>query len=90
MALMADQSNRKRIRKSWVLPVLVASGQAATFSDISQKLPKITDRALSLTLKELEVAGWVDRGIDAASRPPRPLYSLTNEGERIVTAVRSS
>lgn len=68
------------LRKSWTLPVLTALHTTGQFSAIRRGLPRITDRALSQSLKSLEEREWVQRGIDEHSRPLRPFYRAVNTG----------
>jgi DNA-binding HxlR family transcriptional regulator len=53
---LADVALRK-----WSLPVLLALGDKGRFSDLLELLPGISNRALTLTLKDLEACGLVER-----------------------------
>jgi DNA-binding HxlR family transcriptional regulator len=53
---LADVALRK-----WSLPVLLALGDKGRFSDLLVELPGISNRALTLTLKDLEACGLVER-----------------------------
>jgi DNA-binding HxlR family transcriptional regulator len=75
------------LRRSWTLPVLSATRRPRHFSEIKTTLSAITDRALSLTLSQLQTRLWVERRIDPSGRPPRPLYQAANAGAEIVVAV---
>ena len=61
------------------------------FSELSHTVPQISDRLLSMRLKELEACGIVER--DVHEEPPlRVEYALTPKGralEPAVTAIRS-
>jgi DNA-binding HxlR family transcriptional regulator len=61
------------------------------FSELSHTVPQISDRLLSMRLKELEACGIVER--DVYEEPPlRVEYALTPKGralEPAVTAIRS-
>ncbi len=85
----ADQS---LLRRSWTLPVLTSLHTPVRFNDIKRNLPSITDRALSQSLKTLEVRSWVSRRVDETARPPRPIYAAVNTGQVIskVTATEIS
>lgn len=78
------------IRRNWTVPVLGVIGAPRHFSEIRTRLPPITDRALSLTLKSLEDRNWVRREVDGAARPPRPAYLAINRGAEISGAVAAS
>jgi DNA-binding HxlR family transcriptional regulator len=49
------------------------------FSELTRAIPDITDRGLSLRLKELEGEGIVERKVVPTS-PPRVSYELTDKG----------
>lgn len=68
------------IRKSWTLPVLTSLHTPRHFNEIKRDLQTITDRALSQSLKSMEVRNWVSRNVDETARPPRSLYSAVNTG----------
>ena len=78
---------RTRIASArWTIPVLVVSQKPRYFTDIKNELVSITDRALSQSLKQLQAQHWLQRKIDPAIRPPRPLYQAANVGARISRA----
>ncbi|MCF6321032.1 MAG: winged helix-turn-helix transcriptional regulator [Rhizobiaceae bacterium] len=79
--------NRVLLRRAWTIPVLVMSQQPRYFSEISNGLVSISDRALSQSLKQLQAQKWLHRKIDAEIYPPRPLYQATNAGVLIGQAV---
>lgn len=81
-SLTADE-DQDLLRRSWTLPVLTTIHRPSHFNDIKRNLPTITDRALSQSLKKLEVRNWVQRNVDEAARPPRAIYSAVNTGELI-------
>jgi DNA-binding HxlR family transcriptional regulator len=68
------------LRRSWTLPVLVSLRAPSHFNDIRRTLRPITDRALSQSLKAMEIRSWVSRTVDQTARPPRSLYSAINAG----------
>lgn len=80
------------LRRSWTLPVLAVLYVPRHFNDIKRSLRPITDRALSHSLRSMEERDWIHRGVIETSRPPRPLYTATNTGEKIsaITAKRIS
>ena len=71
------------LRRTWTLPVLKLTRHPAPFGTLRAGLPRITDRALSLSLQSLETAGWVRRTIAPDARPLRPLYHAQAEGAAI-------
>ncbi len=81
MAVLLEMDVSKAALRKWSLPVTLALGTSkAHFGEIQKNLPGITPRALALALKELEVAGLVERKIVEAY-PPRPRYELTPSGQ---------
>lgn len=76
----APPEERGLLRKSWTLPVLTSLHGAQHFNAIKRRLPPITDRALSQSLKSMEARAWVQRRVDDTARPPKPLYQAVNTG----------
>ena len=56
------------------------------FSEISAGIPEISDRSLSLRLKELETEGIVVRSV-ASSQPVTVTYRLTDKGRALESAI---
>lgn len=79
----AEEGDQSLLRRSWTLPVLAALQSSGQFSMIQRRLPRITDRALSQSLKILEDRAWVHRSVDIQARPLRPVYQPANTGETI-------
>ncbi len=75
------------IRRAWTIPVLAVSQQPRYFGHIKESLGRITDRALSQSIKQLEEKRWLNRQIDMNLRPPRPLYQSANTGLLISRAI---
>jgi DNA-binding HxlR family transcriptional regulator len=66
--------------RKWPLPVVYGLGETgARFVEVRQRLPPITDRALSQALHLLESTALVDRMIVEA-RPPAVRYRPTGRG----------
>lgn len=78
-SVTADE-DQDLLRRSWTLPVLTAIYRPSHFNDIKRNLRTISDRALSQSLKTMEVRSWVQRSIDEAARPPRSIYCAVNTG----------
>lgn len=53
------------------------------FSEINNKLPDITQRMLTKTLRELEKDGIINRKV-YAEVPPKVEYSLTPKGKSVI------
>ena len=77
------------LRRSWTLPILTAIHRPSHFNDIKRNLRSITDRALSQSLKTMEIRSWVHRHIDETARPPRPIYHAVNTGGLISSVTAS-
>jgi DNA-binding HxlR family transcriptional regulator len=58
------------------------------FSELSHAIPQISDRLLSIRLKELEACGIVAREV-AEAAPVRVEYQLTPMGRALEPAIRS-
>lgn len=88
LSVTANQ-DQDLIRRSWTLPVLTAIHRPSHFGEIKRNLGTISDRALSQSLKTMEIRNWVRRDVDEAARPPRSIYHAVNTGEMIskVTAL---
>jgi len=86
---IAADEDQDLLRRSWTLPVLTSLHTPSRFNDIKRSLPSITDRALSHSLKTMEVRSWVCRSVDETARPPRSIYVAVNTGQVISQATAS-
>jgi len=80
---VSSEDDQSLLRKSWTLPVLTSLQTPSHFNDIKRNLQTITDRALSQSLKSMEIREWVHRSVDEIARPPRSIYSAVNTGGTI-------
>ncbi len=80
---VSEPSERVLLRRAWTIPVLAVAQKPRQFTGIRGDLAPITDRALSQSLKHLHAQRWIQRKVDTAFRPPRPLYQTTEIGARI-------
>src|SRR5262245_54662264 len=63
-------------RRKWAVPVLLGLMQGTRrFSGLGAALPRVTARALALTLRGMEASGVVERRV-LDGRPPRVLYDV--------------
>jgi DNA-binding HxlR family transcriptional regulator len=75
------------IGKRWAGAILWALAERPHyFGEISQSVPGLSDRLLSLRLRELETEGLVERSVEPGN-PPRVSYSLTAKGEALQPAI---
>ncbi|MGC1486672.1 MAG: winged helix-turn-helix transcriptional regulator [Albidovulum sp.] len=80
---VSGDEDQDLLRRSWTLPVLTSLHSPSHFNEIKRSLQTITDRALSQSLKSMEVRNWVCRSVDEAARPPRSIYRAVNTGGEI-------
>ena len=69
------------IAKKWALQIItiIGSNRTLRFNEIMERLGRISPKALTDRLKEMEAAGLVKRKA-FAEIPPRVEYSLTQDG----------
>jgi DNA-binding HxlR family transcriptional regulator len=78
---------RSAALKKWPMLVCVALGRGATrYNETKAALPGITARALALALKDLALAGMVERIVEDGY-PPSPVYVLSAKGQRFFPAL---
>ncbi len=77
------QAEAVLLRRMWTLPILTVAQQPRYFSEIKTSLAPITDRALSMSLGNLEGQGWINRSVDPAIRPARAQYVVAQAGAEI-------
>ena len=65
------------LRKRWTLPIASALTEARTFSELRRTIVPVTDRALSISLKDMASAKLVRRKVIGRQRPPATLYLPT-------------
>lgn len=80
---VSGDEDQDLLRRSWTLPVLTSLHSPSHFNEIKRNLQTITDRALSQSLKSMEVRNWVCRSVDDVARPPRSIYRAVNTGDAI-------
>ena len=73
-----------RIGSKWTLLVIATlHDQRMRFTELQQRIPGVSQRMLSLTLRHLERDGLVSRTA-YAEVPPRVEYELTNVGRTLI------
>ncbi|SDT69908.1 helix-turn-helix domain-containing protein [Jiangella sp. DSM 45060] len=74
----------ERIGNKWTLLVVATlHGERMRFTELQQRIPGISQRMLSLTLRHLERDGLVSRTA-YAEVPPRVEYQLTDIGRTLI------
>ena len=74
--------------KLLVLRALIYAGHALRFGALSREVPRVSQKTLTRTLRELESAGLVTRTV-YAEVPPRVEYDLTEAGGALMPLFRS-
>jgi DNA-binding HxlR family transcriptional regulator len=82
-----EDPERALLRKRWTLPILVQATRPVRFSSLRAGLAPVTDRALSMSLLDVEDQGWIRREIDLSARRPFPVYSAVGDGLKLGEAV---
>jgi len=82
-----EDDQQRQLRRAWTVPVLSLIQKPRFFGEIKGRLDSVTDRALSQSLRQLRSMEWVQRDVDVALSPPRPLYRASNKGLDICHAV---
>jgi DNA-binding HxlR family transcriptional regulator len=78
-----------RIADKWSLLVIALLGQnTLRFSELRRQIDGISQRMLTLTLRNLERDGLVSRTVYPVV-PPRVEYRLTTLGETLIDTIRS-
>ncbi|PXY27908.1 winged helix-turn-helix transcriptional regulator [Prauserella muralis] len=74
----------ERIGNKWTLLVVATlHDERMRFTDLQQRIPGVSQRMLSLTLRQLERDGLVSRTA-YAEVPPRVEYELTDVGRTLI------
>jgi DNA-binding HxlR family transcriptional regulator len=72
-----------RIGDKWtVLVVVILAGGSKRFNELRREIPSVSQRMLTLTLRNLERDGLVSRTV-TPSIPPRVDYALTQLGHSL-------
>lgn len=82
-----DDSEFALLRRSWTVPILALTDKPQRFSAMKSSLTRITDRALSASLHQLEDREWIQRDIDTSERMPFPTYCAVNAGFEVNRAI---
>lgn len=77
-----------RISDKWSLLVLYTLHQASSmrFNELRKKIPDISQKMLTSTLRTMEADGYVSRAV-FAEVPPRVVYSLTPRALSLIPIV---
>lgn len=77
-----------RFGNKWALLVILvlSENEPIRYNELGRKIPDISSRVLSSTLRTLEADGLVDRKL-YQEVPPRVEYSLTDTGKSLVPII---
>ena len=79
----------RRVGDKWsVLVVVLLELGPRRFNDLKRSIPGISQRMLTLTLRNLESDGFVERTV-TPSIPPHVSYGLTDLGQSLSVPVRA-
>jgi DNA-binding HxlR family transcriptional regulator len=79
----------QRIGDKWtVLVVTTLAGGSRRFNELRREIPTVSQRMLTLTLRNLERDGLVNRTV-TPSIPPRVDYELTDLGRSLVSPLHA-
>ena len=73
--------------KSVILTHLIVGEKR--YNELRKEIPTITERTLSLQLKQLEVDGLISRKVFTKKPPLKVIYSLTPFGETLKTLLQT-
>ena len=80
------------IARKWTLLILLelykGDGHTRRFSELKNCLGGITQKVLSMRLKELEKEGLVHKRVDETNFPVKSEYTLTNSGLEIISIIK--
>lgn len=85
--LVGDPSESALIRRTWTVPILAVTSRPRYFGEIRHDLRDVSDRSLSVSLRQLEARSWIQRKVDVSGRPPRPTYEAADLGADLSNAI---
>lgn len=76
-----------RIGGTWKMPILFRlQKKSKRYGELKKSLPKISDKMLAASLRELEEDGFVNRKVYPVI-PPKVEYSLTERGKQSIPII---
>ena len=76
-----------RIGGAWKMPILWRLRERTfRYGELRKDIPHISDKMLTVQLRELEADGYVERKVFAVV-PPRTEYSLTERGRGVIPLI---
>ncbi|OWP83110.1 MarR family transcriptional regulator [Flavobacterium davisii] len=74
----------KFIRGKWKAVILIHLFDKKRYSELRKEIPMVTERTLSLQLKELEEDGLITRSVFSTKPPLKVEYELTALGKTLI------
>jgi DNA-binding HxlR family transcriptional regulator len=74
----------KFIGGKWKAVILIHLYHKKRYSELRKELPMVTERTLSLQLKELEADGLISRTVYTSKPPLKVEYELTDFGKTLI------
>ncbi|WP_343605315.1 helix-turn-helix domain-containing protein [Fluviicola sp.] len=73
----------------WKAVILIHLAMKKRYNELRKELPRVTERTLSLQLKELENDGLITRTVYTSKPPLKVEYELTEFGRTLIPLLRS-
>lgn len=79
----------KYIGGKWKAVILIHLIQKKRYNELRKELPMVTERTISLQLKELEQDGLITRTVHTNKPPLKVDYELTEFGQTLIPLLKS-
>ncbi len=79
----------KYIGGKWKAVILIHLIEKKRYNELRKELPMVTERTLSLQLKELESDGLITRTVHTTKPPLKVEYELTEFGRTLIPLLKS-
>lgn len=79
----------KYIGGKWKAIILIRLLEKKRYNQLRKEIPIVTERALSLQLKELEEDGLISRTVHTSKPPLKVDYQLTEFGKTLIPLLKS-
>ena len=79
----------KYIGGKWKAVILIRLLEKKRYNELRKEMPIVTERALSLQLKELEEDGLISRTVHTSKPPLKVEYELTEFGRTLIPLLKS-
>jgi DNA-binding HxlR family transcriptional regulator len=79
----------KYIGGKWKAVILIHLAEKKRYNELRKELPMVTERTLSLQLKELESDGLIIRTVHTTKPPLKVDYELTEFGRTLIPLLKS-